>query len=129
MSYATIARAMSEEDLDRVIQLLREGQVNVNATYNEEDGYNLFHHACYVGYLPVVQYLVEAADADITATTRDDYGHTVLHLAAGGGHADVLQYLIEQRNADYKAVNKNGETPLQYTMNEAAHAYLRTLQY
>ena len=65
------------------------------------------HRTAPGGFLPAVQYLVDALHLDVNA--RDHEGNTALHDAAARGDVPMIEYLVS-KGADVKAVNRAGET-------------------
>ena len=67
------------------------------------------HAACQGGHLDVAQYLIEKG-ASINAKGNGD--NTALHWAVRSGNVSLVQFLLS-RGADKKALNRNGQTPIQ----------------
>jgi ankyrin repeat protein len=75
--------------LDR---MLTERFYPVNLPLNNEDGNCALHYACELGYLKVVEVLVEhGADVNLPAMPS---GATPVICAASNGHQNVLMFLV-----------------------------------
>ena len=71
-------------------------------------GWRCLHSASYIGYLPIVQYLIEKG-ANIEA--KDENQWTPLHIACFKGFLPIVQYLIE-KGANIEAKDRDQNTPL-----------------
>lgn len=102
--------------VDRRIVNLVEAGVNLDASFDEGEGYTAAHFAAWDGKDEILYYLLDAgAKADVVG----EDGYTPLFLAAAGGHLACIEDLVE-KGADVNRRLKNdnvyfskqGGTPL-----------------
>lgn len=80
------------EDRKKIVQmLLRSGAESTRITH---DGQTPLHQASKLGYLDVVELLLDQDKVNVDA--EDEDGWTALHLASLKGHADVARKLFEK---------------------------------
>ena len=103
-------------EVDQRIADLVESGVDLDASFDNGEGYTAVHFAAWDGKDEILAYLLEAgAEAD---SVGED-GYTPLFLAAAGGHLDCVEILVENGadvNRRLKDSNiyfsKQGGTPL-----------------
>jgi hypothetical protein len=103
-------------EVDQWIADLVESGVDLDASFDNGEGYTAVHFAAWDGKDEILAYLLEAgAEAD---SVGED-GYTPLFLAAAGGHLDCVEILVENGadvNRRLKDSNiyfsKQGGTPL-----------------
>lgn len=117
--------AVKQGNLELVKQMVANGQ-NLEAKDEASLGQTALGWASFIGYLDIVQYLVEQG-ADIRATDSADVYNTV-KSATLGGNAEVLAYLhnLLRDEIDWDAEEEDGETLL---MVAAVDGRLEALQY
>lgn len=102
--------------VDRRIVNLVEAGVNLDASFDEGEGYTAAHFAAWDGKDEILYYLLDAgAKADVVG----EDGYTPLFLAAAGGHLACIEDLVE-KGADVNRrlkddnvyFSKQGGTPL-----------------
>jgi ankyrin repeat protein len=99
----------------RIVDLVKSG-VDLDASFDNGEGYTAVHFAAWDGKDEILAYLLEAgASADLVG----EDGYTPLFLAAAGGHLDCVEILVENGadvNRRLKDNNiyfsKQGGTPL-----------------
>ena len=74
------------------VKILCENNANVEAKHY--NGNTALDEACSDGYLDIVKYLIECANANIH--NRDNQLDTPLHNASFYGHVDIVRYLISK---------------------------------
>lgn len=92
--------------LDKVKLLVEEKNTGVEE--GNEQGQTPLHYAAFLGYLPVVQYLLGQG---ASLEKRDKAGYTALHYAAQNGKVEILTFLQEKK-IDLNAVTAQGFSPL-----------------
>ena len=101
-------RATSDNDLDRIKELIRDGK-NINE--RAVNGDTALIIASGRGYLSIVKKLIDAgADKD----AQNDLGNTALFVASSRGQLSAVKILIDA-GADKNLQNKYGNTPLTLT--------------
>lgn len=103
-------------EVDQRIADLVESGVDLDASFDNGDGYTAVHFAAWDGKDEILAFLLEAgADADPVG----EDGYTPVFLAAAGGHLDCVEILVENGadvNRRLKDSNiyfsKQGGTPL-----------------
>ncbi|MCE2779949.1 MAG: ankyrin repeat domain-containing protein [Algoriphagus sp.] len=103
-------------EVDQLIVDLVEAGVDLDASFDDGEGYTAVHFAAWDGKDEILSYLLEAgAKADIVG----EDGYTPIFLAAAGGHLDCVKLLVENGadvNRRLKDNNiyfsKQGGTPL-----------------
>lgn len=103
--------AVKQGNLEQVKQMVEAGQ-NLEAKDEAALGQTALVWASFIGYLDMVQYLVEQG-ADLHGTDKGDVYH-VIKSATLGGNAQVLAYLYDlmQEEIDWDAKESDGETLL-----------------
>ena len=99
----------------RIIDLVDAG-VDLDASFDDGEGYTAVHFAAWDGKDEILTYLLEAgAKADIVG----EDGYTPIFLAAAGGHLDCVEILVEngadvnrRLKDDNIYFSKQGGTPL-----------------
>ncbi len=99
----------------RIVDLVDAG-VDLNASFDDGEGYTAVHFAAWDGKDEILAYLLEAgANADVVG----EDGYTPIFLAAAGGHLDCVEILVEngadvnrRLNDDNIYFSKQGGTPL-----------------
>ncbi len=99
----------------RIVDLVEAG-IDLDASFEDGEGYTAVHFAAWDGKDEILAYLLEAgAEADVVG----EDGYTPLFLAAASGHLDCVELLVEQGaevNRRLKDANiyfsKQGGTPL-----------------
>ncbi len=75
----------------RIVDLVESG-VDLNASFDNGEGYTAVHFAAWDGKDEILAYLLEAgAEADLVG----EDGYTPVFLAAAGGHLDCVEILVE----------------------------------
>ena len=92
-----------------ILQFFLDRGVNVHAS--DHDGNTALMHACQTNNLEIVQLLL-AAGVDVHA--RDKKQRTALHYAVTSPSGETARELIFRHNANIFAVDKNGDTPLDW---------------
>lgn len=82
------------------------------------------HQAAETGNLKRVKSLLQEDPSIIDET--DSYGMTALHWAVDKGHYRVAEWLIAE-GADVNVKDKNGETPLNYTISKEYRRRMATM--
>lgn len=98
----------SEQD---ALDLLESCSSEHLASAKDKDGWTLAHHACYRGWLRVLEVLIRSHKAD--PHCLNNFLSTPLHWAAFGGHCAIVKYLVLELKCDPNAANRRGNTPLQ----------------
>ena len=94
------------EELDRIIRLLVESGINLNAV--DKTGQTALHYAAKTGNLAAIDILCSlGANPNIPS---DWIGETPLHIAAALGHPEMIKVLISS-GADPSLKRKTGDTP------------------
>ena len=106
-----------------VVKVLVRGVAGVRLT--DDDG-----HACHIlaasnGHTETVRYLVGLPEVDVDS--RDSNNETALHCAARELHPEVVQVLIDA-GADIDAENENGDSPLDYVVEQRASGALEVVK-
>ena len=109
-----IRTASGEGDLERVRQLIQDGQdVNIGDSYGDTP----LMEAATNGHDQIVRELIRAG-ADVNG--KDNYKQTALHCASSSGHSSVIKTLAEA-GANLNVQDWLGETPLMWAA-EQGHA-------
>jgi hypothetical protein len=103
-------------EVDQRIADLVESGVDLDASFDNGEGYTAVHFAAWDGKDEILAYLLEAgASADLVG----EDGYTPLFLAAAGGHLDCVEILVEngadvnrRLKDDNIYFSKQGGTPL-----------------
>ncbi|XP_071108542.1 ankyrin repeat domain-containing protein 65-like [Haliotis cracherodii] len=90
-----------------VVELLVSKGANVSLV--DEDGDNIFHHACSGGYIETVEFVLSLNVVNINS--RGWRSLTPVMRAAWEGHGDVVELLVSKR-ADVSLVDKYGDNIL-----------------
>ena len=102
-----MSRALTREDKERVQQLLKRLNIDVDEKISPE-GFTLLHSAAAQGHKNMVKILL-LGDAAINAMTKDRV--TPLFVAVKSGHIDVAEQLLEAR-AEVNGLNRFGSNLL-----------------
>ena len=103
-------------EVDQRIKALVEAGADLDASFDDGEGYTAVHFAAWDGKDQILSYLLEAgAQADVVG----EDGYTPLFLAAAGGHLKCVEILVE-KGADVNRrliddniyFSKQGGTPL-----------------
>lgn len=118
--YTSLHRAIVNNDLNTVIELLKNENIDVNSKLGIEvsiDGWYLggatpLILASYLGYTDIVNALIEKG-VDVKA--KDDVdGCMAIHLAAANGKNDVINILLDVDASNINDVDNRGNTPLHW---------------
>ena len=118
--YTSLHRAIVNNDLNTVMELLKNKNIDVNSKLGIEvsiDGWYLggatpLILASYLGYTDIVNALIEK-NVDIKA--KDDVdGCMAIHLAAANGKNDVINILLNKDASNINDVDNKGNTPLHW---------------
>lgn len=118
--YTSLHRAIVNNDLNTVMELLKNENIDVNSKLGIEvsiDGWYLggatpLILASYLGYTDIVNALIEK-DVDIKA--KDDVdGCMAIHLAAANGKNEVIEILLDVDASNINDVDNKGNTPLHW---------------
>jgi ankyrin repeat protein len=103
-------------EVDQRIKALVEAGADLDASFDDGEGYTAVHFAAWDGKDQILSYLLEAgAQADVVG----EDGYTPLFLAAAGGHLSCVEILVDngadfnrRLNDDNIYFSKQGGTPL-----------------
>lgn len=118
--YTSLHRAIVNNDLNTVTELLKNENIDVNSKLGIEvsiDGWYLggatpLILASYLGYTDIVNALIEKG-VDVKA--KDDVdGCMAIHLAAANGKNDVINILLDVYASNINDVDNRGNTPLHW---------------
>lgn len=118
--YTSLHRAIVNNDLNTVAELLKNENIDVNSKLGIEvsiDGWYLggatpLILASYLGYTDIVNALIEKG-VDVKA--KDDVdGCMAIHLAAANGKNDVINILLDVDASNINDVDNRGNTPLHW---------------
>lgn len=118
--YTSLHRAIVNNDLNTVMELLKNENIDVNSKLGIEvsiDGWYLggatpLILASYLGYTDIVNALIEKG-VDVKA--KDDVdGCMAIHLAAANGKNDVINILLDVDASNINYVDNRGNTPLHW---------------
>ncbi|WP_157144424.1 ankyrin repeat domain-containing protein [Brachyspira pilosicoli] len=118
--YTSLHRAIVNNDLNTVMELLKNENIDVNSKLGIEvsiDGWYLggatpLILASYLGYTDIVNALIEKG-VDVKA--KDDVdGCMAIHLAAANGKNDVINILLDIDASNINDVDNRGNTPLHW---------------
>ncbi|WP_157147767.1 ankyrin repeat domain-containing protein [Brachyspira pilosicoli] len=118
--YTSLHRAIVNNDLNTVMELLKNENIDVNSKLGIEvsiDGWYLggatpLILASYLGYTDIVNALIEKG-VDVKA--KDDVdGCMAIHLAAANGKNDVINILLDVDASNINDVDNRGNTPLHW---------------
>lgn len=118
--YTSLHRAIVNNDLNTVTELLKNENIDVNSKLGIEvsiDGWYLggatpLILASYLGYTDIVNALIEKG-VDVKA--KDDVdGCMAIHLAAANGKNDVINILLDVDASNINDVDNRGNTPLHW---------------
>lgn len=118
--YTSLHRAIVNNDLNTVMELLKNENIDVNSKLGIEvsiDGWYLggatpLILASYLGYTDIVNALIEKG-VDVKA--KDDVdGCMAIHLAASNGKNDVINILLDVDASNINDVDNRGNTPLHW---------------
>lgn len=118
--YTSLHRAIVNNDLNTVTELLKNENIDVNSKLGIEvsiDGWYLggatpLILASYLGYTDIVNALIEKG-VDVKA--KDDVdGCMAIHLAAANGKNEVIDILLDKDASNINDVDNKGNTPLHW---------------
>lgn len=118
--YTSLHRAIVNNDLNTVMELLKNENIDVNSKLGIEvsiDGWYLggatpLILASYLGYTDIVNALIEKG-VDVKA--KDDVdGCMAIHLAAANGKNEVIDILLDKDASNINDVDNKGNTPLHW---------------
>ncbi|WP_302279357.1 ankyrin repeat domain-containing protein [Brachyspira pilosicoli] len=118
--YTSLHRAIVNNDLNTVMELLKNENIDVNSKLGIEvsiDGWYLggatpLILASYLGYTDILNALIEKG-VDVKA--KDDVdGCMAIHLAAANGKNDVINILLDVDASNINDVDNRGNTPLHW---------------
>lgn len=118
--YTSLHRAIVNNDLNTVMELLKNENIDVNSKLGIEvsiDGWYLggatpLILASYLGYTDIVNALIEKG-VDVKA--KDDVdGCMAIHLAAANGKNEVIDILLDKDASNINDVDNRGNTPLHW---------------
>lgn len=118
--YTSLHRAIVNNDLNTVMELLKNENIDVNSKLGIEvsiDGWYLggatpLILASYLGYTDIVNALIEKG-VDVKA--KDDVdGCMAIHLAAANGKNDIINILLDVDASNINDVDNRGNTPLHW---------------
>ncbi|OMJ76730.1 hypothetical protein SteCoe_23844 [Stentor coeruleus] len=81
-------------------------------------------YAAEEGHVNIIELLFDP----VIITVRDKFGDTILHFAAREGHDDACKFIIRKRKDLVNAANENGQTPLNYAMENGYLSVAEILQ-
>lgn len=93
-----------------IYKIFRENYQRFNLFELDDDGCNIFHHACSSGNLELVKALAD--DCLIDVGLPDNEHLQGIHLACIEGALDVVDFLLNHPRIDPNAVNESGWTSL-----------------
>lgn len=118
--------AISEGNLERIEELLREGRTSPSS-FTTRDGSSLLHLAVTQGPTALTKALLETG-IDINLQRKID-GATALHLAAMAGRLSTVEMFLAHPNIDDTLRDAAGRTPLDFAKRnkpiETAFEYAR----
>lgn len=133
--YTSLHRAIVNNDLNTVMELLKNENIDVNSKLGIEvsiDGWYLggatpLILASYLGYTDIVNALIEKG-VDVKA--KDDVdGCMAIHLAAANGKNDVINILLDVDASNINDVDNRGNTPLHWaSMKDRADTVLLLIE-
>lgn len=107
--------AISKKNNDVARYLIEE--LNCSCRLKDKKGFTPLHRASCNNNLPIIDVLLGSGKANVNATDKE--GWTSLHHALAEGNVELALKLVAA-GADAKAVNSDGETPLQVAVDEKA---------
>ncbi|KAK9746233.1 Ankyrin repeats (3 copies) [Popillia japonica] len=112
----TLLHTAANYGRDTVLEWLLTEGVDVNVM-NQHCSTPL-HFAVYSNHLSSARLLLlqKEVDKEVDVNMKDQDGNTALHLATVRGNFDVVQLLLEVEGCDVNIANKQGVTPLQYSI-------------
>lgn len=105
----SLINAISREDVDEVINLIKNG-ADVNSHDRQFENLIALHVACYRDNTEIIKYLLDNG-ADMNAQS-DDEGHTPLHIACDAVVALETVEAFVARGVDIDIRNDHEDTPL-----------------
>lgn len=110
---AALASMETEEDMEVVMQLFKQGNLNIRAT---QEGQTALLLAVSHGRADMVKALV-CCGADVNL--QDDDGASAILCACEHGHVEIVKILLAQPECNTQLTNKNGDTALSIAVNAA----------
>ncbi|XP_044301333.1 E3 ubiquitin-protein ligase MIB2 [Varanus komodoensis] len=89
---------------------------NIDFTIQNQQGFNLLHHAALKGNKVAIKKILARARQLVDAKKED--GFTALHLAALNSHRDVAELLIREGRCDVNVKNNRNQTPLHLAVTQ-----------
>eukprot|EP01129_Flabellula_baltica_P014231 TRINITY_DN6773_c0_g1_i1.p1 TRINITY_DN6773_c0_g1~~TRINITY_DN6773_c0_g1_i1.p1 ORF type:complete len:464 (-),score=102.98 TRINITY_DN6773_c0_g1_i1:854-2191(-) len=93
--------------------------------YRGSDDKTLLHVGSLIGYISLVEYLVNNLNIDVNLI--DAYGNTSMHYACGKGFKKIADFLIS-KNTDLTIKNKEGNTPFAFAEQHNRSAIVKLLR-
>ncbi|KAF6109230.1 KN motif and ankyrin repeat domains 4 [Phyllostomus discolor] len=116
-----LASAETDEDMAVVWKLLREGNVNIQAT---QGGQTALMLGVSHDRVDMVRALL-SCQADVNLQDHD--GSSALMLACHHGNADMVQLLLAHPACDSSLTDKTGQTALSIALHQPAHVEIAGL--
>jgi len=104
-----------------IMQVLKPKILDIDCKTNNIDKYTALWYASQEGRLPTVKWLINN-NADVNATQESD-GTTALQMAIVNNHLPTVKFLLEDGKADINKTNKDGVSPLYYSLGYFHQAY------
>lgn len=104
-----------------VMQLLKSKMSNIDFKTADSEQYTALWLASQEGHVEIVEYLMDRG-ANINSIKQSD-GTTVLQTAIVNNHLSVIKVLLEKYTTDIDKTNKDGASPLYYSLGYCNQAY------
>jgi Ankyrin repeats (3 copies)/MYND finger len=105
------ALSMAELEMFYHVYVLIQSIPGFNVDANDAYGRSALHHACAMGSLEIVMFLVLHAEANVVHVVEKpggtEDGETCLHLAVRHGHLSVIQWLLENTKIQVNQVARH----------------------
>ncbi|CAG9312107.1 unnamed protein product [Blepharisma stoltei] len=109
-----IISAIEKEDI-RLLLLLMQKQNHRPEAPIDKLGSNIFHLACYLGKMTMINYIYDNFHLDINLHNED--GEAPIHMAVSGGHINVVKWLWEKGADVHVPTLYYHKTPYDYCCN------------